>query len=147
MTNLSVSALPRRTLLYFILWMGLAAPAWLRPLLESRPAPEAVSMRATVSSSPEAGCAEATAAFAGLPRTLPGGPAARGAGSAEQLVRPHEAFRSKTAQLIEVPSPNGDVSRMRAIEIFRIDFARSVRSASTGTESGQTTALPPPLSA
>ena len=33
MTKLSGSALPRRTLLYFILWVGLAAPVWLGPLL------------------------------------------------------------------------------------------------------------------
>jgi hypothetical protein len=147
MTNLSGSALRRRLLLYFVLCMGLTAPVWLGPLLESRSTPDAVPAGATVSSSPLAGCAEATAALAWLPRTLPGGPAARGPGGADQLARTCEVFRARTTELLEAPSHNADASRVRTVEILRIGFARALRSATNGTRSGQTTALPPPLSA
>jgi hypothetical protein len=80
-----------------------------------------------------------------LPLPLRRGPAARGPEGVEQLVQSCEVLRQLTGPPHEVAVRDPDCTRLRAVEISRIGFSRADAFASTGTESGQTAALPPPL--
>jgi hypothetical protein len=144
MTNPIGFALRRRPVLHLLLLAALCAPVWVVGPSD-RPSGGEQPVSASASHEVAADCGPSRSALVLLPRPLPRGPAARGLEGVEQLVQSCEVLRQHRGPLYEVAARDFDSTRVRAVEISRIGFSRADAFASTGTESGQTAALPPPL--